>query len=186
MAKPKYRSPIGRAKYPHLKEPDTAFDTDKPKYKTELVLSAEAAKPFIDQINKAAEDVHGKQAAGKVRFPFTKDEDTGEVSFKFSSKYQPAFSDTTGETIPPSQLPKVGAGSSLIVSGVINVYEVNKSKGVGLLLDGVQIVDIVEYGGGNISFDAVEGGTYVRESVPVANGNATMPPVGDDGAKFDF
>ena len=185
MAKPKFQSPIGRAKYPHLNEPDTAFDADNPKFKTELVLSAKDAQPFIDQINKASEEVHGKQPAGKVRFPFTKDEETGEVSFKFNSKYAAKFCDTNGQVITQSSLPKIGAGSSLIVSGVINVYEVNKNKGVGLLMDGVQIIDVVEYGGGNgVTFDAVEGGSYVREDLHEA---ASMPATtGENGAKFDF
>jgi len=186
MTKPKYRSPRGRAKYPHLVTPDTAFDSDRPKYKTELVLSAEDAKPFLAQINKASEEVHGKQPAGKVRLPVTKDEETGEISLKFNSKFQPKFYDTKGQVIAPSSLPKIGAGSTLIISGIINVYEVNKNKGVGLLMDGVQIVDVVEFGGGSVQFDAVEGGTYVREDLHAANGNATMPPVGDDGVKFDF
>jgi len=185
MAKPKFQSPIGRAKYPHLNEPDTAFDADNPKFKTELVLSAKDAQPFIDQINKASEEVHGKQPAGKVRFPFTKDEETGEVSFKFNSKYAAKFCDTNGQVITQSSLPKIGAGSSLIVSGVINVYEVSKNKGVGLLMDGVQIIDVVEYGGGNgVTFDAVEGGSYVREDLHEA---ASMPATtGENGAKFDF
>jgi len=184
MAKPKFQSPIGRAKYPHLNEPDTAFDADNPKFKTELVLSAKDAQPFIDQINKASEEVHGKQPAGKVRMPITKDEETGEVSFKFNSKYQPKFCDTNGQVITPSSLPKIGAGSIIIVSGVINVYEVSKNKGVGLLMDGVQIIDVVEYGGGgSVTFDAVEGGSYVREDLHEA---APTPEPSENGAKFDF
>ena len=38
-----FKTPKGRAKYPHLNKPDTAFDKDNPKYKTELLMTEKDA-----------------------------------------------------------------------------------------------------------------------------------------------
>ena len=40
-----FKTPKGRAKYPHLNKPDTAFDKDNPKYKTELLSLIHISEP---------------------------------------------------------------------------------------------------------------------------------------------
>ena len=52
--KPKinFQTPVGVAKYPHLNKPDTAFDAEG-KYKAELLVSQDEAKPLIKLIEDA-------------------------------------------------------------------------------------------------------------------------------------
>ena len=183
--KPTYKTAVGRARFVHLNKPDTAFDTDNPKFKTELIMSAKDAQPLIDSMNKEAAAVHGK---GTFKLPIMKDEDTGEVIFKLASKFQPKFNDTTGKTIAPSKLPNIGGGSNLKCGGVMNIYDVMNVQGVALMLDSVQIIDIVEFGSGT-QFDAVEGGSFqVDDDAPAVNGavaGSTSAALKDD-VKFDF
>ena len=67
----KFTTPAGNAKYPHLNSPDTAFDTDNPKYKTEILMSEDEAAPLITQIKAAAAEAFC--ATAKFRMPVNKD-----------------------------------------------------------------------------------------------------------------
>jgi hypothetical protein len=183
----KFTTPAGNAKYPHLNTPDTAFDTDNPKYKTEILMSADQAAPLIAQIKAAADEFFG--AGAKYRMPVNKDEETGQVSIKAQSKYQPKFYDATGQVIVPTALPKIGAGSTVKMGGVLNLYTVSGSKGVSLMLDKVQVIDVVGgFGGDDGGFDAVDGGSFTVETFE--NGSpapAGVLPSGDINAELhDF
>ena len=155
----KFTTPAGHAKYPHLNTPDTAFDTDNPKYKTEILMSEDEAAPLVAQIKAAAQEAFGVNA--KFRMPVTKDEETGQVSIKAQSKYQPKFYDAQGQVITPTALPKIGGGSTVKMGGVLNLYTVSGSKGVSLMLDKVQVIDVVNgFGGDDGGFEAVDGGSF--------------------------
>jgi len=159
----KFLTAVGRAKYPHLNKPDAAFNTENPKFKTELLMSKEDAAPLVKLIKEAAAEEFG--AKKQVRMPFTVDEETGEVSFKVQSKYQPKFYDTQGQVITPSALPTVGGGSQLRAGGILNLYTVTGSSGVGLMLDKIQIVEVVDgFGGDDGGFDAIDGSFVVERS----------------------
>lgn len=169
-----FKTPIGTAKYPHLNRPDTAFDAEG-KYKTEIVLSSKAARPLIDLIESSFEAEYGK---GHHRVPYKVDEETGDVSFKAQSKYQPKFADSTGQMVPPEKLPNIGGGSRLCVSGFLNVYDVSGTKGVSITLQDVQIVEAtMGVGGGN--FEAVDGGFTMDAAMD------TMEAAANDN-DFDF
>jgi len=158
----KFTTPAGNAKYPHLNSPDTAFDTDNPKYKTEILMSEDEAAPLIAQIKAAAAEAFGANA--NYRMPVTKDEETGQVSIKAQSKYQPKFYDAQGQVIVPSALPKIGGGSTVKMGGVLNLYTVSGSKGVKMMLDKVQVIDVVNgFGGDDGGFEAVDGGSFTVE-----------------------
>lgn len=160
MAKVKFLTAIGRCKYPHLNKPDAAFDADNPKYKTELLMSAEDAAPLIELIKATAAEVFGPTA--KYRLPISKDEETGEVSIKAQSRYQPHFFDTKGQVITPSALPRISGGSQVRIGGTLNPYTVSGTKGVSLMLEKAQIVEVSEGGSGpDGGFDAIEGGFVI-------------------------
>jgi hypothetical protein len=150
-----FQTPIGVAKYPHLLKPDTAFDSEG-KYKTELILPLSDATPLMKIINDAAKEEHGKS---NYRVPYVKDEETGEVAFKFQSKFMPDFYDTSGQVVPPQQLPKIGGGSRLKLKGFLNVYQVSGSAGVAITLQAVQIVEAMQ-GMNGTGFGAIEGGGF--------------------------
>ena len=156
MAKPiKFLSPVGRAKYPHLNKPDTAFDTNNPKYKTQLVIPQEKASPLIAKIKEAAVGKFG--TAKNIRMPYTVDEETGDVSFKVQSNFQPKLYDTKGQIITPSALPDIGGGSQLRAGCTLNLYTVSGSSGVSIMLDKIQLIEVVGFGGDDEGFEETEG-----------------------------
>ena len=154
-----FKTPKGRAKYPHLNKPDTAFDTNNPKYKTELLMTEKQAEPLIKLMREAAADNFGNKK--NVKFAFSKDDETGEVSFKVQSKYQPKYYDSQGQVIPPAKLPRVSGGSELKAAGILNIYSVSGTNGVGLLLDRVQLCKVVEgFSGDGEGFEPDEDGDF--------------------------
>jgi hypothetical protein len=153
-----FTTPVGTAKYPHLNNPDTAFDAEG-KYKSEILLSTADAKGLMDLINSSAKEAFGD---AEFRVPFQKDEETGQVSFKAQSKYKPKFFDASGQVVPPASVPRIGGGSQLKLRGYLNVYMITKTNvGVSLVLQDVQIVEATTMtNGASAAFAAVEGGGF--------------------------
>ena len=115
-------------------------------------------------MREAAADNFGNKK--NVKFAFSKDEETGEVSFKVQSKYQPKYYDSQGQVIAHSKMPRVSGGSELKAAGILNIYSVSGSHGVGLLLDRVQLIKVVEgFSGDGEGFDAVEDGEFSIDDV---------------------
>jgi hypothetical protein len=157
-----FQTAVGTAKYPHLNTPDAAFDKDNPKYKTELLMTPKEAEPLMKMMREAAADAFGNKK--NIKFAFSKDEETGQVSFKVQSKYQPKYYDSNGQVITPEKLPRVSGGSRLKAAGILNIYSVSGTNGVGLLLDRVQLVKVVDgFTGDGGGFDAVEDGEFSIE-----------------------
>jgi len=86
--------------------------------------------------------------------PYEKDNETGEIIVKFKSKYKPRFCDTTGKVV--TNEPKVGSGSTLKIKGNFYPYSTGSRIGVSLQMSAVQIIDLVEFGGG-AQFEPEEG-----------------------------
>jgi len=157
-----FQTAVGTAKYPHLNTPDSAFDKDNPKYKTELLMTPKEAEPLMKMMREAAADAFGNKK--NIKFAFSKDDETGQVSFKVQSKYQPKYYDSNGQVITPEKLPRVNGGSRLKAAGILNIYSVSGTNGVGLLLDRVQLVKVVDgFSGDGGGFDAVEDGEFSIE-----------------------
>lgn len=153
--KPTFMTSKGVSVYPWLNKPDTQFDANGV-YKCQLKMTPEEAKELLDRIAKVANDEFGDKAKN-LRFPYKKDEETGEVLITAKSKYQPKFVDSTGQIIAESNVPNVFGGSVLKLSGNISTYDVGANKGVSLQLNHVQIIDLVE-GSGSNPFGKEEGG----------------------------
>mgnify|MGYP000853050049 CR=1 FL=1 len=157
----KFNSSQGRAQYPWLNEPDTAFGGE-PKYKTNLI--ADDASALKAKIEEVAEAEFGKDW-GKARMPFKMDDETGETVFVTKSKYSPFFYDSSGQDLVGGQIPKLWAGSVIKIGGYIVPYNVNGSKGVSLQLTKVQVINPVSSGENKgEGFEAVEGG-YVADDI---------------------
>ena len=172
-----FQTPTGVAKYPHLLKPDTAFDSEG-KYKSELLLSQEDAKPLIKIIEDAAKEEHGKS---NYRVPYMTDEETGEVAFKLQSKYMPEFYDTAGQKVPTNALPQIGGGSRLRLKGFLNVYKVSGQAGVSITLQAVQIVEAIQ-GMNGTGFGAIEGGGFTVDTSAI---DAPFAPT-ENADNFDF
>ena len=153
----KFTTPVGRAQYPWLNTPDSAFGGE-PKYKTNLIV--ENADDLMQLLEEMGRDEFGKK---KFRLPIDTDEDTGEVVIKTKSNYAPQFFDSTGQVLTGKQIPQLRSGSMLRVGGFAVPYSVSGSAGISLRLTRVQIINPVGADGGSDGFDAVEGGYEAPE-----------------------
>ena len=177
MSKTKFTTPKGVAIYPWLQpgRPDTAFDTEG-KYKVQLKMAEAEAKPIMDLISEAKKDNFA--AKDNVRLPYDRDEETGEITFKLQSKYQPKYVDSSGSPIPEQKVPLMFGGSELKAKGMLDPYSGN-SKGISMRLSAVQVINPVAGEGGDASFDAVDGG-YTH------NQGSTNGSKEEDDEDYDF
>lgn len=156
----KFISSPGRAQYPWLNQPDTAFGGE-PKYKTNVIV--DDGQELQKLCQEIAEREFGSKA-NRARMPFDLDEDTGEVVVKVKSKYAPQFFDATGQPLVGKQVPNIWAGSIIRVGGFAAPYSVSGSAGVMLQLTKVQIIEPAKGSGGDADgFDAVDGGYVAPE-----------------------
>ena len=81
----------------------------------------------------------GKDIA-TAKLPFTIDDETGDVTFKVQSKFQPKYFDAKGNPIPEAKVPLMYSGSTLKVSGVCEHYVNGANKGVAMRLGAVQAI----------------------------------------------
>jgi hypothetical protein len=157
-----FQTPLGRAKYAWLTNPDTKFSTEGI-YSTQLIVDPLEAEGLKAVVEKARTDLFPNSNAN-IRMPYEADPETGQLIFKMKSKYQPAFYDSQGQVIPEGKVPALFGGSLIRVGGVITSYEGSSTgAGVTLNINKVQIVDAVSGSGGDDGgFDSVEGG-FVAE-----------------------
>lgn len=174
-----YTTPKGTAVWPRLDTPDTKFDEDG-LYSCKLHVSEGDFKAFEAQLNDEIEAGYkaecAKQGKDKLRMAASKpiritDDGDYEIFAKQKAKVHTKskgvleFSitayDSKGSKIA---MPKVGSGSTLKMAVEVNTWFV-PSQGFGytLRLRAVQVIDLVEFGGGGgFGFGAEEDG-YVGE-----------------------
>lgn len=160
----KYVSPKGSAGYPKLLKPDTKFKAAG-EYSTSLTMDKKTAKPLMDQIEEAYTEEFGAKALPKANFPYKEDEE-GNITFKFKSKQKPRLFDSKGMPIKATDDLNIGSGSAMKVSGAISCRAVSGKNYATLYMNAVQIIDLVEYSGS--PFGAEEGGFTAEDVAPVA------------------
>ena len=163
-------SGVGVSQYAWLTQPDTRFD-EIGHYKTNIILSGEAAEDLKSKINAEIEKsvaLAKEKAKGKkvktASAPYEDDVDdngepTGSTVFKFKTKAQITTKD--GKIIPnrvaifdskgtPMTDCNVWSGSEMKVSAeLVPYYTAMVGAGVSLRLRAVQITKLVEGGNGN-------------------------------------
>ena len=175
-----YTSPKGTAVWPRIDTPDTKFDEDGV-FSCKLHVSEGDFKAFEAQINKQVEADYKAECARqnnpKLRrassWPIRITDD-GEYEIyakqrakvhtksKGTLEFSIAAYDSQGKKI---ETPKIGSGSTLKMAVEVNTWFV-QSQGFGytLRLRAVQVIDLVEYGGGDGSFGfGAEEDGYVGE-----------------------
>lgn len=187
----RFTSPKGIAKYPWLSTPSTAFN--KNEYKTGLLLKAddETTEKFLEFLNSLVDESYneavanlkkeGKIAAAKQvqkRYPYKSEldketgEETGFIELNFTTQAvskdgkprKMRLFDAKGVSINPDDV-KVAGGSVIKVNFTPSNYYMAASKeaGVKLYLNAVQVIELVEFGGGNAAdfgFEEEEGYSY--------------------------
>ena len=164
----KYVSPKGSAGYPKLLKPDTKFKAEG-EYSTSLTMDKKTAKPLMDQIEEAYTEEFGAKALPKANFPYKEDEE-GNITFKFKSKQKPKLFDSKGMPIKATDDLNIGSGSTMKISGAISCRAVSGKNYATLYMNAVQIIDLVEYSGS--PFGAEEGGFTAEVAAPVVKEEA--------------
>ena len=171
-------TPTGVAQYPWLSKADTKWN-EAGEFKTNLILSKEAAKPIIDQINSVfAENVQAetKNNGGKdiktANPPYFDEVDesgkpTGNVIIKFKSQFKPTIFDSQGSVMTESN---IWGGSEIKVNAAVSPYITTLiGAGVSLRLKAVQVIKYVEGGtssADNFGFQTETG--FVQPTEPTA------------------
>lgn len=138
-------TPIGAAGFLHLAKEDPRYGG----YKAEIRLSPEKGKKLVHKIDKMAEEVFGEKAAARGNLPYTEDDETGEIVFRTKSKFPIPVFDAKGNKLSLKKV-RVGSGSKLRLAVELRTYwQSSKVYGVKAYPQGVQVISLVEYGGGN-------------------------------------
>tara|TARA_Y100001938_G_C8090094_1_gene434502 strand:- start:2146 stop:2757 length:612 start_codon:yes stop_codon:yes gene_type:complete len=194
MRKPKslkLTTPKGTAIYPWLNEPNRKFDPAGV-YAVNLRMTADEAETFINKITEVRDEHHQSQTKElkkklkKADLPVIEVVDdqgneTGEIELKCKLK---ASYEYDGKTI--TQRPvmidakqqkvsddvRVGSGTTMKVGVEVRPWYVpSQGVGVSLRLKVVQIIDLVEFGGGagGFDFDDEEGFETISANLSDAN-----------------
>ena len=210
----------GKARWPRLNAPDTKFNP-LGEYKVEVIVNREEewAQQLIEKIDSVHEEnianykKQTKKRNAKVcdDLPYRivyaldeegeeTDEETGEVCFRF--KMAAKVTPKKGE--PFTQKPalfdakrnevtaRIGGGSTVRVSGELYAW-VNDALGCGvsLRLKAVQVIELVEFGGGDAAmygFDEEEGfdgSQGSRSDDDFGDGDDAENPDGSEGGDDD-
>jgi hypothetical protein len=161
-------TPKGKAVWPRIDTPDTKFDEDGV-YSCKLHVSEGDFKAFEaivkPKLDAAYKEECSRQGKDKIRMAASSplrinDEGDHEIYAKQKAKVHTKSKGTLEFTIAAvdSQgkkidMPKIGSGSTLKMAVEVNTWFV-PSQGFGytLRLRAVQVLDLIEYGGGDSSF----------------------------------
>ncbi len=176
MRKPKFlkmTTPKGTAVYPWLTEPNRKFD-QAGVYSVNLRMTSEDASEFVNAITEILDHHHEdqtkehKKKIKKADLPIIEVVDdqgneTGEIELKCKMK---ASYEYDGKTITQRPLlidakrqpvggdVRIGSGTTMKCGVEIRPwYVASQGVGVSLRLKVVQIIELVEFGGGTTGFD---------------------------------
>jgi hypothetical protein len=180
-----------KAYWNYLTEPHKDRDTGKEEYKTQIVITEEMADEISEKFNKKPSNlgmknkVEAKNAKKADRTPVLFDGDDDDYVLNLGQTATWPSGDPRTLTVKLDNKAfkgGVGAGSTLNV--LCNIA--NTSKGLGMYLEAVTIVDLVEadYGGGGSDefegFDRVDMG----EPVKAKEAEADFKDFDDDDMPF--
>lgn len=170
----KITTPEGIAVWPRLNEPDREFDANG-LYHTKLRVSGKEAEGFMHEVTKYRDDNYamhcqqrGKKKLNQNDLPWKEDEEN-PGSYILSTKLKAKVVTRSGDSfeqrpdlvdakLNPTNA-KIGGGSKLKLAIEVNAYATPAGDtGVTLWVKAVQIIELVEYGGGaSHGFTAAEG-----------------------------
>lgn len=199
---PKFNTPVGVARYPHLNKPDTRFD-DEGVYKCDLIIEAGAAAELIAYLEGIRDAFFAtldakKRKAYKLAAVYEDElddagDETGNIIIKTKLAAvghndkgetwtnEPKLFDSSGNPLPEDV--QIWSGSQLIVAGTVMTYAMASTKMVGVSLKcrGVQVIKLVSGSGQtaeSFGFGAVAGG-YQTPAAQAGLGNTPAEDEGD-------
>jgi hypothetical protein len=148
-------TPKGVAVYPNIDRPDRKYGN----YKCDLLMDPKEASAIKRTLMEEVAKVHGKAKAKSAEYKcFKKDEETGKILVRATSKYPPAVFDIKGgmvfhpEKKPGGKVPPVAGGSVLRMRVGAAAYK--NDPGGKLYLNAVQLITLQTYNSGG--FDSAE------------------------------
>jgi hypothetical protein len=189
-----FTTPKGAAGYSNLTKPDTKFDAEG-KYKTSITLPTEQAESLMELAREEANELAVLDKKTKkvvmpegIKFPFVENDDD-TVTFTFKSKKKPKLFDAKGNPIlgQAAEDLRVGGGSTIKVKGAFSAYE-GFGGGVTAYLNDVQIIKLVEFGGGGFKAEDDEDGYVAGASAPAERfeDSGTQEEGGQSEGPVDF
>lgn len=197
----------GKALWAKIFEPDTKFDPNGI-YSIDLIIPETEAQELCEYLDSVVQkrfdeevkEYPKKKATLSTKPPYETDFDedgneTGNLKFRFKLKakgqtrdgreyeQKPAVVDAKRKPMPNEA--SIGNGSIVKVAyePIPYVMASTKQVGVSLRMKAVQIIDLVEYGGGAASVFDDEDGYEAEESV---SQTTAFDDGDDDGAEGDF
>jgi len=156
---------IGVLDYPHINKPKTQGKFPTGQFHANLILEGEALESITARVDAFGEKAFGKKWAvlrEMKEYSPLKPNKNGDVYLANKSKDRPRVADVKGTLIPFKYMPNIGNGTKARLNVTLNKWE----KGVNCYVNGVQIIELVEYTGGNAKFEdasdagGAEGYTY--------------------------
>lgn len=207
MAYTQYVTPKGKAFYPNLRTPNV-YEGEDLGYDCKLILPPEEEEKLTEFLHKelakvaASPEFAGKKLDAPNSFIGIGTTQDGETFFKFKTKstFKTKSGDVMNRVIPifdahGKPLPKsvdVGHGSIVKVCySVCPFWKSSKVKGLTLILNAVQVIELVERGKadfGSYGFEAEENGYSAPDESEVGEDeipfkDTPAAPV-DEGADF--
>ena len=183
MAKLKnFVTPAGTLSWPWIGKPDTRYNPEGV-YKSDFIINEEQAKPLMALCEEVFVAEFGAAKLKKARMPFEEEVDeagnpTGNIKFKFKSSRQPKLYDAKGKQI--ARTIQVASGTLAKVATALKPYATGINTGVTMYLNDVQILELVEFGGGGTKFKAEEGFDFVDEG----GSDVAEPSTADESGDF--
>jgi len=140
-------TPIGKAKFVYISEPDTQFDS-RGIYHCSVVFEKKEGevekKAINDVISKTIADAHKARPEIKEvkRAPVPFKEENGKIVIKFKSKFKPKIFDKDQKELAPDVA--VWKDSTVRIKYELNGYDQMVGVGCSLYLLSVQVVDLVK------------------------------------------
>lgn len=157
MAKVKFVTPKGRAKYPYLNTADFEFDAEG-KFKVQLLVDKVDAKAIAASIDKVGEENFGPKDKWpqSLRLPIkTNEDDETQYVLAMTSKFKPRIHNWNGRLHTETDEPTLWGGSLLKAGGEISTYS-GSSKGISLYFNRIQVLEAVGPGSGGDSSEGFE------------------------------
>jgi hypothetical protein len=188
MTRLKIVTPEGIAVWPRLNEPDREFDSAG-LFHVKLRISGKEAEGFMGHVTTFRDEQYasfcsqkGKKKLEQNPLPWKEDEENpGDflISFKLKAKITSRNGDSWEQrpTILDAQLKpttaNIGGGSKLKISTEVNPYcTPSGTTGVTLWCKAVQVLDLVEYGGGGDHGFTATSGFSSEEDLVSESGDA--------------
>ena len=145
-------TPIGKAKFVYISEPDTQFDSNgiyhcsvefsKEEAKPEIkAIHEEIAKVIVEKFRKLKKDLPYRGGDTK-RAPLPYKEENGKIVIKFKSKFKPTIFDKDQNELASDIA--VWKDSTMRIKYKLNGYDQTIGVGCSLYLLSVQVVDLVK------------------------------------------